>query len=153
MKIDLWRLIPRCAPNGKLMWKDPVLSITIRPKWQRVEYDGGSLRYQEYVLNLRWPILLQIQLHVSKYGVGDGLREHIDYIQEGERQFRIQFIWRNAKRGGELIVPHFIVNRRHFKVFEPCKYRHEVTIVEEGERFLFNLGIRYSFQRIRPVPF
>ncbi|MGE5541111.1 MAG: 2OG-Fe(II) oxygenase [Bacillota bacterium] len=129
------------------------MSIIVRPKWQRVEYDGGSLRYQEYVINLRWPILLQLQLHVSKYGVGDYLAEHIDYIEKGERQFRVQFILKNAVSGGELVVPHFIVNRRHFKIFEPCKYRHAVTVVEEGERLLLNLGIRYSFQRIRPVPF
>jgi hypothetical protein len=153
VRINFLHLIPRRLPDGEIICRDSLISLVAERKWKQVSYDGGSLQYQQYVFVIRWPILLQLQLHINKYGVGDGLYEHVDVIQPKERQFRFQFILKNAARGGELLCEHFIVNRRHFKVFEPCKYRHQVTKVEEGERLLLNLGIRYSFHPIRPCPF
>lgn len=97
MRLNIIRAIPRRWPDGRLICRDPILTVVARPKWQRVEGDAHRLQYQDYVINLRWPVLLQIQLHVTKYGVGDGLGEHIDHIEEGEHQVRVQFIVRNAR--------------------------------------------------------
>jgi hypothetical protein len=130
-----------------------VMSGTLSSKWNEVNEPGARLEYQNWVINIRWPLMLQLQLHVNRYKVGDELQEHIDVIKEGERQFRIQFILRNAIRGGELLCEHFIVNWRWFKIFEPARFKHAVTRVEEGERLLLNFGIRYSFRLIRPCPF
>lgn len=153
MELNFLRVIPRRTPDGRLVCRECVVSGKFSRKWNKVDWTGTCLEYQEYVINIRWPIMLQIQLHVNRYGVGGELREHVDVIQDGERQFRIQLILRNAIRGGELLCERFIVNRRWFKIFEPARWRHQVTRVEEGQRLLLNLGIRFSFRLIRPCPF
>jgi|GEM_PF-6200055 len=153
MELNFLKVIPRRTPDGMLVSRESVISAVFRRTWRKVDYPGARLEYQEYVVNIRWPIMLQIQLHVSRYGVGGELQEHIDTIRDGERQFRIQFILRNAIRGGELLCERFIVNWRRFKIFEPARYRHQVTRIEEGQRILLNLGIRYALRPIRPCPF
>lgn len=153
MEFSFLRIIPRRRPDGMVVFKDSVISGTLNRKWNTVDVPGARLEYQEWSIEIRWPIMLQIQLHINRYRVGGELHEHTDVIKEGERQFRIQLILKNAIRGGELLCERFIINRRHFKIFEPARFKHEVTRVEEGERFLLNLGIRYSLKLIRPCPF
>lgn len=152
MRLEVLSIIPR-AKIDDLILTDSVLSLTTSGRWIDVKGDQHSLRYRAYEANLRWPILLQVQCHLMRYDVGDFISPHKDVIKAGERQFRIQFILRNAARGGELRCERFIVNTRWFKIFEPCRWTHSVTPVEEGLRILINLGIRYSWRRIRPCPF
>ncbi len=155
MKFDLWRVIPRpIVIFGKsYIDHDAVISVQFEPKWNKVNAVDARLAYQNYSISLRWPVMLQLQLHVALYRVGGVLAPHTDVIAVGERQLRIQFILRNAVRGGELLCERFIINLRNFKIFEPARYRHSVTEVLEGERLILNFGIRFSPRAIRPAPF
>ena len=153
MRLELLRVVPRPIDGGRFITHDSVVTLTLEPSWESADSEEARLKWQNYTLEIRWPIHLQLQLHVALYPQGGILKEHKDLIVDGERMFRVQFIPRNARRGGELRCEHFILNRRNFKIFEPARYRHEITKVEEGARLVFNFGIRYGRRRIRPCPF
>ena len=153
MRIDLLPIISSPVMGGMMVIRRGVCSIVLRHAWKNIDVHRAKLAHREYRLEIRWPFLLQLQLLVMRYAVGDYHRRHIDWIAPGERQFRIQFVLENARRGGELLCDHFVVSRRRFKIFEPCVYGHEVTKVEEGRRVLLNLSVRWSLRKIRPCPF
>lgn len=155
MRKDFLRVIrnPITFFGETVIDRAPVLSISWDSEWKRVSNPEANLFYRAYEVNLRWPILLQLQLHIARYPLGGRLTEHADWIVPGERQYRVQFILENAEEGGVLECERFIVNRRRFKVFEPARYRHAVTEVKRGERRLLNFGIRFSLKPIRPCPF
>ena len=140
MRLNILPIVPVRFHDGSLIRRDPVLALTIKPLWERVEVIGAKLSFQDYTFSLKWPFLFMFQLHVAKYGAGDQLAEHTDVVALG-RMWRVQFVLRKAKQGGELLCEHFIVNRPWFKIFEPGKYKHEVTEVKEGERIILNFGI------------
>ena len=132
--------------------KVPVLTITTG-KEVCVKGKEHNLYYRPYEFILRWPVIFQFQVHINRYEVAGFISEHIDIVQEGEKQYRIQFILENAKKGGELRCEHFIINWTWFKIFEPARFRHEVTKVEDGRRRLINIGVRIAPKTLRPYPF
>ncbi len=152
MKIDILPIIPRpiFGFGEKYIRREGVVTIEMHPQWYNV---GQNISYRKFVFSLRWPITFQFQIHLTRYKSGSWLSEHVDEIHEKERQFRLVLVLKKAKQGGELLCEHFITNRSRLKLFEPCKYKHEVTRVEEGERIVALIGIRYAFHTIRPCPF
>jgi hypothetical protein len=158
MKFELFPYVRKkvphpCKPDESFTMLIPAITMDFDEKEQHPKAASVDLFYRGYEVNIRWPIQLQLQLHVSRYEVGCHLAEHRDYIRQDERQYRIQFILENAVRGGELLCERFIVNWRRFKIFEPGLFRHSVTKVEEGRRRLLNFGIRYAPKAGRPCPF
>jgi hypothetical protein len=140
MRLNVLPVVPVHWRDGSLIRRDPVVSLTIKPKWERVDGIGAKLSFQDYTFSLKWPFLFMLQLHVAKYDKGDVLAEHVDTVALG-RLWRIQFTLRQAQEGGELLCEHFVVNRPRFKIFEPGKYKHEVTEVKEGQRIVLNFGV------------
>lgn len=140
MRLGIFPIVPVYWRDGSMIRRDNVFTITIEPHWKRVDGIGAKLSFQHHALSLKWPFLFTLQLHIAKYDVGDLLAEHTDTVGLG-RMWRVQFVLRNAKRGGDLLCERFVVNRPRFKIFEPGKYKHEVTEVRDGQRLVLNFGI------------
>lgn len=140
MQLSILPIVPVRGCDGLVMYYDKLITLTIEPRWKRVEGIGIRLSFQDYTLSLKWPLFFKFQLHVAKYDVGDRLEEHKDVVAFGH-MWRIQFILRNATQGGELRSERFLVNKSCFKIFEPGKYKHEVTEIKEGRRLVLNFGI------------
>ena len=157
MKLDLFRVLNRvvkCPVDDRsFVMKIPVLTISCGEAAKHVQGAEVDLYYLPIELNMRWPVKVQFQLHIMRYEVGGFLCEHTDTLQEGERQYRFQFILENAARGGELVCEHFIVNWRWFKLFEPGRFKHQVTKVEAGKRRLLNFGVRVAPKSLKTYPF
>jgi len=155
LEIKILPVVPVRWRDGTLIRRDSILSFEINPRWEKVENCGQKLRYQNYSVRLGWPFLFRIDLHIAKYDVGGVLRAHKDPLSHG-RLWRMLYVLRQPKKGGELLSEHFIVNWPRLKIFEPSKYRHEVTEVKEGQRVVLNFGIwiapmpnwRRDFRRI-----
>ncbi len=151
MQLRFLSVLPRRMSDGTLIGRDAVLSIEWSP-WKRVELDGARVSFRACEINLRWPVSLQIQLHTNEYAKGDYLCEHIDQIRKEERQVRFQIILVKAKQGGELKCEKFIYESPRIKIFEPTKWKHSVTKVEEGRRLLLNFGFRFAPHPLTPSP-
>jgi hypothetical protein len=115
--------------------------------------DVQKIRYRSISAGCRWPITCEFQVDYTRYLEGAELEEHRDRIAKEERQYRVMLLLKKAKRGGELISERFIVNLPRLKIFEPCRYNHRVTKIEEGERVVLLLGFRFAFRSVRPCPF
>lgn len=158
MKFDLFpflekKVVNPVDPEKYFVMRVPALSINFEREEKHPKASSVDLYYRGYEINIRWPFQLQLQLHISRYEAGGFLSGHTDFIRKDETQYRVQFILENALKGGELLCDRFIVNWRWFKIFEPGRFRHEVTKVEEGRRRLLNFGIRYAPRAGRPCPF
>ncbi|HVY72573.1 MAG TPA: 2OG-Fe(II) oxygenase [Candidatus Paceibacterota bacterium] len=151
MKIDFLRVLPQRDERKRLIRKAALVTINFG-KWVHLDGTRAKVRYRPFEINIRWPFSLQFQLHINEYDTGGFLSQHMDYILEQERQYRIQFVTQNAEQGGMLICEKFIVNWRRFKIFEPCKWKHEVTPVTEGRRRVWNFGVRFAFKYLSPSP-
>jgi hypothetical protein len=164
MRKDLFHFLKQEVkdPLGKrasIFYPIPALTVDFRNKESHVKGKDPEtglpieLYYRSYELMLRWPVRMQFQLHISRYEIDCCLCEHVDHLEKGERQYRLQFIIENAIRGGELLCERFIINWKRFKLFEPGKWKHEVTKIEEGRRRLLNLGIRIAPRTLPRCPF
>lgn len=149
MRIDILSVIPLWY-EGMIINKDAVVTLLMNFAWVHV---GQEISYRKFVLNVRWPITFQFQIFITRYGAGGLLEEHIDSTHEDEKQFRLMVLLKRPKQGGELICEKFIINRGRIKLFEPNRYKHQVTKVVRGERLVALISIRYAWKRIRPCHF
>lgn len=140
MKTFFTRLLPRRTRKG-LDWgvTSPVYVQYRSPT--NISLKDVNVGFTFFSFGIRWPCSFQVSLFMNRYRQHCKLATHIDPHIEGERRIQIQVVLRNAERGGELRAERFVYNGRRVKIFNPYAYRHEVTEVEAGERFVLNFGL------------
>ncbi len=146
----------------RIVWRSEILETTFKrglveigirksiPEYKNVY----NVRYWAIYFILRWPKPVRIRFDLAKYLTGGRLPEHIDeYVRKEVRQFNFIFTLKKAKLGGELLSEKFVYNGSRLKIIEVSRYKHEVTLIEEGQRIVANFQIAFSPEYTVPPPF
>jgi hypothetical protein len=150
MWIEIFRLL-RVKSEYFAPRKVGLIALRLDFAWNEVT--DLKMRYLAYELALRWPRTMKFRLDLAQYRTGGRLDEHIDPTHEQEHQLNFIFVLRKPLKGGELISEKFVYNGSRLKIVETNRYKHEVTLVEKGERLVVNLGVRFANQYLNPPPF
>jgi hypothetical protein len=84
--------------------------------------------------------LLQLDLHLIRYRVGDSIPLHRDPAGEGKRHYRLNIEIVSAKEGGALVCKESIYRTKRINLFRPDLSPHAVTEVKQGVRYILSMG-------------
>lgn len=103
--------------------------------WQKGRQDSG---YSKMLLGTsRFPI--PWDCYILKYPTGSEVPIHQDPV-DGRKHFRLNIVLREASSGGTFYCQRTIVNTRYIKLFRPDLYRHSVSRVVSGSRYVLSIG-------------
>ena len=86
---------------------------------------------------MSWPI--KCDLYLLKFPEGSKVLEHKDEVEDG-KHYRINFILKKAKEGGNFKCERYIYESSRIKFFRPDVNIHEVSEVIKGSRYLLSIG-------------
>lgn len=101
--------------------------------WQEGRQASG---YQKLLLAGWSPFF---DLWLLRYPEGAHIARHQDEVT-GRRHYRFNLVLKKARRGGDFKCGSFYRVGR-LVAFRPDKHWHEVSLVEEGTRFVLSLGV------------
>jgi hypothetical protein len=129
----------------------PMITVRVDTKWTHAEQ--YHMRYRAIELTLRWPRPIKFRLDFAQYYPGGYLDPHIDTTQEYEFRVNSILVIRKPRRGGHLYSEKFLYNGKRLKIIQPNLYQHEVTMIEEGERWVLNFQFHVSTNGMEQTPF
>lgn len=83
---------------------------------------------------------IPFDLYFLKFPEGSFIKEHIDPVKSGYKHFRLNIILKKSKIGGEFISEKHIFESSRIKFFRPDIYKHSVTKIEKGNRYVLSFG-------------
>ena len=89
------------------------------------------------IVSTRFPI--GWDFYILKYSVGSEIPAHTDPVSD-RNHYRLNIIVRKPKKGGEFFCEKTIINTDRIKLFRPDLYKHSLTKIEEGERYVLSIG-------------
>lgn len=108
------------------------------PKWEEGRQGTG---YEKLQLLNRWKYFSprKWDLYLLRYRVGAGIPEHTDPLPQ-HKHYRLNIYLWNAKEGGKPHHDGFIIHNRFFTLFRPDLYKHSVSTVTKGVRYVLSFG-------------
>lgn len=104
-------------------------------RWERGRQQSG---YDKMLLcGAIWPI--KFDTYLIRFPKGSEIAPHTDVVQSG-KHYRLNIVLKKAKVGGEFICSNPIFETKRIKLFRPDVSEHQVTKVEEGNRYIFSVG-------------
>lgn len=105
-------------------------------KW--IEGRQGSGYDKMLLLTGFWPFCFD--LYLLRFKEGSYIPEHTDPCKNGYKHYRFNFIIKKSLFGGDFISENYIFNFSRLKFFRPDLYKHSVTQVKGGSRYVLSLG-------------
>lgn len=104
-------------------------------KWEKGRQNSG---YEKMLLcRSLWPI--KLDLYLLRFKKGAAIKTHTDPVEAG-KHFRINFILKNAKSGGNFICENLIYESERIKFFRPDIEKHSVSKINKGTRYVISIG-------------
>lgn len=79
-------------------------------------------------------------VYILRFKPGSSIPKHRDPILD-KIHLRMNVILKHAKEGGEFRCSKCILNWSRLKIFRPDKFKHSVTEVTLGTRYVLSIGI------------
>lgn len=110
-----------------------------RWRWGRSGRGHSYQSKQLCALELPWII---VDLWLIRYSAGSsGIPPHVDEVP-GKRHWRINLVYQQAEKGGELECEHALINWPRLAIFRSDR-THSVSPLEKGIRRVLSLGIAF----------
>lgn len=77
--------------------------------------------------------------YILRFRKGSLIPKHRDPVAD-KKHYRLNIILKNAKAGGEFNCSNCIIDWGRIKLFRPDRYKHSVTEVTEGTRYVLSMG-------------
>ena len=100
--------------------------------WTKGRQNSGYLKFTFFQCKY-------FDCHLLKYPEESEIKEHVDEV-DGRNHYRINVILRPADMGGEFKCEKTILNWQRLKIFRPDLYKHSLTKVEVGCRYVLSIG-------------
>lgn len=81
----------------------------------------------------------KFDMYLLKYPTGSYISDHKDPVQEGFEHHRVNVVLNKNFKGGKFVIMGKSQEGRIHK-FRPDKFKHKVTLVKEGTRYVFSIG-------------
>lgn len=78
-------------------------------------------------------------IYILKYPTGSEIPPHVDGVTD-RKHYRLNIIVKKPEKGGEFFCEKTIINTDRIKLFRPDLYKHLLTKVEKGERYVLSIG-------------
>ncbi|MFO7763584.1 MAG: 2OG-Fe(II) oxygenase [Wenzhouxiangellaceae bacterium] len=86
----------------------------------------------------------RLSIYLVRYPEGHAIMPHVDMVAEG-RLYKLNFVLVKPTAGGEFICEKNIVNLfGRVILFRPDLYRHRVSRIERGRRWLLSFALNRS---------
>lgn len=108
-------------------------------KWLRWDEGRQQSGYKKMLL-LTGHFPLPFDFYFLKFEEGSSIPEHIDPAKSGYKHYRMNIILKKSISGGEFISEKNILDFQRLKFFRPDLYKHSVTEVKGGSRFVLSFG-------------
>lgn len=105
-----------------------------QPKWVGGRQGG---RYFKFLIMTSGRF--KFDMYLMKYPTGSFIDYHKDGAPEGLKHHRINFVLNKNFKGGKFIIKGKAQEGRIHK-FRPDIYKHKVTKIKEGTRYVFSIG-------------
>lgn len=83
--------------------------------------------------------LFQFDCYIIRYREGSHVPPHRDPNPAG-KHYRLNIVIKRARKGGEFQCDQTIFQSNRIKLFRPDLYKHSVSKVEEGSRYVLSIG-------------
>ncbi|MCF2829585.1 MULTISPECIES: 2OG-Fe(II) oxygenase [unclassified Pseudoalteromonas] len=104
-------------------------------RWERGRQKSG---YDKMLIcGAYWPI--KFDTYLLRFPKGSEIKPHTDTVKSG-KHYRLNIVLRSARVGGEFICSNPIFETKRIKFFRPDISEHQVTKVQEGNRYLLSIG-------------
>jgi len=77
--------------------------------------------------------------YILRFRKGALIPKHRDPVAD-KSHYRLNIILKNAKAGGEFHCANCIIDWWRIKLFRPDKFKHSVSEVTEGTRYVLSIG-------------
>jgi hypothetical protein len=109
--------------------------LAVAFRWQRGRQGTGYDKM--LLLTAPWPI--PFDSYLLRYPDGCEVPPHTDGVKTG-RHYRLNFILKSPRSGGEFICSAPLFSTRRIKFFRPDACEHSVSRVVGGSRYVLSLG-------------
>lgn len=82
---------------------------------------------------------IKFDMYLLKFPTGSYINDHKDPAPEGYEHHRINFILNKDFKGGKFVIKGKSQEGRVHR-FRPDKYKHRVTKIKEGTRYVLSIG-------------
>ena len=77
--------------------------------------------------------------YILKYPTGSEIKEHVDPLTN-QNHYRLNIVIKKPRKGGVFYAEKTIINTPRIKLFRPDIYKHSLTPIEEGTRYVLSIG-------------
>lgn len=105
-------------------------------KW--IEGRQGSGYEKMLLLTGTWPCCFDV--YFLRFKECSYIPEHTDPCKDGYKHYRFNLILKKSISGGLFVAEKHIWNFSRLKFFRPDLYKHSVTEVRGGNRYVLSLG-------------
>lgn len=98
------------------------------------------------IASYKFPI--PFDFYFLKFPEGSFIKEHIDPVESGYKHYRLNIILKKSKLGGEFISEKHIFETSRIKFFRPDIYKHSVSKIEKGNRYVLSFGFLIKNKKI-----
>jgi len=120
---------------SNLSWKEFWAMARTWLQWKEGRQKTG---YDSLLLFLN-PFLVPFHVLILRFPEGSRIPPHKDRAK-GFRHYRLNFLIKSAKKGGQFITEGSIYQSKYVNFFRSDICKHEVTKIEEGSRYVFSIG-------------
>lgn len=108
-------------------------------KWLKWDNGRQNSGYSKMLLAIN-PFLIPFDFYLLKFEDGSFIPEHTDPAKKGFKHYRLNIIIKKSESGGDFISEKNIINLPRIKFFRPDLYKHSVTTVMGGSRYVLSFG-------------
>lgn len=105
-------------------------------QWQNGRQNSGY--FKRLLLTFNKPF--HFDMYLLKFPEGSFIKEHIDPLKEGYKHFRLNIILKKPSSGGIFYTEKSIFEKNRIKFFRPDLYKHSVSKIIKGDRFIISIG-------------
>ena len=103
--------------------------------WQQGRQGSGYEKIS--LLNIQRPFA--VDAYIIRYPTGSEIPLHIDPVDTG-KHFRLNIVLKQATVGGDFYCEKTLINTARIKLFRPDTYRHSVSKIIKGSRYILSIG-------------
>jgi hypothetical protein len=104
-------------------------------KWENGRQDSGYAKM--LIATSKFPI--PWDFYILKYPIGSEIKEHVDPVSD-RNHYRLNIIIKKPEKGGIFFAEKSIINKSRIKFFRPDLYKHSLTRIEKGTRYVLSIG-------------